>query len=43
MSLALEKKKVLENTIKPEIKTVAQNKKGSARIAHIPQVVLKNF
>jgi hypothetical protein len=38
----LEKKKVLEKAAKVETKTVAQNKKGSARVAHIPQVVSKN-
>lgn len=39
MSLALEKKKVLEQVAKAEIKTVAQNKKGGVRVAHVPQIV----
>ena len=40
MSLALEKKKVLEQVAKTETKTIAQTKKGGARVAHIPQMVI---
>ncbi|KAJ8687416.1 hypothetical protein QAD02_023210 [Eretmocerus hayati] len=39
MSLALEKKKVMERAAKVETKTAAQNKKGVTRVAHVPQVV----
>ncbi|XP_003424434.1 RNA exonuclease 1 homolog [Nasonia vitripennis] len=38
LSLALEKKKVMEQAAKVETKTIAQNKKGG-RVAHIPQTV----
>lgn len=39
MSLALEKKKVLENAAKMEPKTAAQTAKTGPRVAHIPQTV----
>lgn len=39
MSLALEKKKVLEQAAKAETKTAAQNKKNTTRVAHVPQSV----